>query len=326
MLGLNYGEVSESSLDAIYSQKAYELRERASESEKYFISTHYHIAVTGNMEKAEQICEVWIQAYPRVDLPHDLLSGFILPVFGQYERALEEAKEAVRLNPDFSISHRLVVANNIGLNRLEDARAAYAQALARKVTHPYLYIDLYAIAFLQNDQAGMAQQVARSAGQPGAEDELLEMEADTAAYSGRLRNAREFSRRAIDSAKRAEENEAASTYSALAGLREALFGNRDEARRRAQLEPGRSAGQDVQYATALALAYAGEDRQVQAIIDDLAKKFPENTNVQLSFLPTLRAKLSLNRGNAAEALANLKTAAPYDFGMSTAGVYSWTAL
>jgi eukaryotic-like serine/threonine-protein kinase len=326
MLGLNYGDIGESSLNARYSRKAYELRDRASESEKYFISAHFHIAVTGNMEKAEQACEVWIQAYPRVDLPHDFLSGFILPVFGQYERALEEAKQAVRLNPDFSIAHRLVVANYIGLNRLEEAKAAYAQALERKLTHPSFYIDLYGIAFLQNDAAGMAQQVARSASQPGIEDELLALEADTAAYSGRLRKAREFSSRAIDSSERAEEKEAASTYAALSGLREALFGNADEARRRVRLAMGRPTGHDVRYAAALALAYAGEERQAQAIIDDLGKQFPENTSVRFSFLPTLRAKLSLNRGNATEALDNLRTAAPYDFGMSTSGVYSWTAL
>jgi len=326
MLGLNYGEVGESSLDAVYSQKAYELRDRTSEAEKYFISTHYHIAVTGNMEKAEQTCEVWIQAYPRADLPHDLLSGFILPVFGQYERALEEAKQAVLLNPDFPIAHRLVVANYIGLNRLEDAKAAYTQALERKVTHPYFYIDLYSIAFLENDAAGMAEQVERSMGQLGTEDELLALEADTAAYSGRLRNAREFSRRAIDSAERAEEKEAASTYAALSGLREALFGNADEARRRVRLAIGRPTGHDVQYATALALAYAGEERRAQPIIDDLGKHFPENTSVRFGFLPTLRAKLSLSRGNTTEALDNLRTAAPYDLGVSTSGVYSWTAL
>jgi len=326
MLGLDYGEVGESTLDAVYSQKAYELRDRASEAEKYFISAHFHIAVTGNMEKAEQACELWIQAYPRADLPHDLLSGFILPVFGQSERALEEAEQAVRLNPDFSIAHRLVVANYIGLNRLDEAKAAYAQTLERKLTHPYFYIDLYAIAFLQNDAAGMAQQVARSAGQPGTEDELLAMEADTAAYSGRLRSARDFSRRAIDSAERADEKETASTYAALSGLREALFGNADEARRRVHLAIGQPTGHDVQYAAALALAYAGEERQAQAIIDDLDKRFPENTNVRFGFLPTLRATLSLRRGSATEALDNLRTAAPYDLGVSTSGVYSWSAL
>jgi len=121
-------------------------------------------------------------------------------------------------------------------------------------------------------------------------------------------------------------SQAASTYAALSGLREALFGNAGEARRRVHLAIGRPTGHDVQYAAALALAYAGEERQAQAIIDDLGKQFPENTSARFSFLPTLRAKLSLSRGNATEALDNLRTAAPYDLGVSTSGVYSWTAL
>ena len=326
MLGLNYGEIGESSLNAAYSQKAYELRDRASEPEKYFIAAHFHIAVTGNMEKAKQACELWIQAYPRADLPHDLLAGFLLPVFGQYEAALEDASQAVRLNPDFPIAYHLVTATNICLNRPQEARAAYAQALERKLTNPYFYIDLYGLAFLQNDPAGMAQQVTRSAGQPGIEGILLALEADTAAYSGQLRNAREFSRRAVDSAERAEDKEAAATYWALSGLREALSGNTQEARRRVRLSIGRSTGYDLQYARALALAYAGEDRQVQLIIDDLAQHFPENTTVRFNFLPTLRAKLSIRRGNPSEALDLLRPAASYDLGMSTSGNYNWNLL
>ena len=184
----------------------------------------------------------------------------------------------------------------IALNRLDEAKSTYGQALERKLDFPFFHIALYQIAFLQNDAAGMAQQVAWSAGKPGVEDELLDLEADTAAYSGRLKEAREFSRRAMDSAERAEEKETAAMYSALSGLREALFGNADEARRRATLALGRSAGRDVQYGAALALAYAGDDKRAQALADDLGKRFPEDTIVQFNYLPTLRAKLAVSRG------------------------------
>ncbi len=258
-LGRMYGDIGESGMAADYSRKAYELRDRTTEPERYFISTHFHIAVTGNMEKAKQSCELWTQAYPRSDEPHEFLSGIILPVFGQYEKAVENGREAVRLNPDNPISNRLLGASYIALNRLDEANATYKQAFDRKLNHPSIHIDLYAIAFLQNDAAGMAQQVVWSAGQAAIEDELLSLEADTAAYSGRLRNAREFSRQAMDSAERAQEKEAAATYSALSGLREALFGNAEEARRRAALAMGRSAGRDVQYGAALAFAYARDD-------------------------------------------------------------------
>ena len=326
MLGRMYGDIGESSIAADYTRKAYALRERTSEAEKYFISAHFGIAVTGNMENAEQSCELWIQAYPRSEMPHSFLSGIILPVLGQYERAVEEGKEAVRLNPVNPISYSVLMVNYMALNRVDEAKTAYGQALGRKLDDAFFPPTLYEIAFLQDDVAGMAQQVTRSAGKPGIEDQLLGLEAETAAFSGRLRNAREISRRAMDSAERAQEKEPAATYSALSGLREALFGNIDEARRRASLAMGLSAGRDVQYGAALALAYAGESGRAQALTDDLGKKFPEDTLVQFNYLPTLRAKLMVRKGNASEALESLRTATPYELGQTTGSTYGWTAL
>ena len=325
-LGLVYVDIGEPSIAANYTRKAYELRDRTSESEKYFISARFHKEVTGNLETAEQTCKLWIQAYPRSSVPQDTLSGAIYPAVGQYEKGVEAGIEAIRLNADYFASYALLMFNYISLNRLDEAKTTYEQALERKLKNPFFNVPLYQIAFLQNDAAGMAQQVARSAGTPGPEDELFGMAADTAAYSGRLRDAREFSHRAVDSAERAEEKEAAATYSALSSLREALFGNAQEARRRATLTIGRSAGRDVQYGAALALAYAADDKRAQTLADDLGKTFPEDTLVQFNFLPALRARLAVNRGNASEAIETLRAATPYELGQTTASTYGWTAL
>jgi predicted Zn-dependent protease len=172
----------------------------------------------------------------------------------------------------------------------------------------------------------MARQVAWSAGKPGLEDQLLALESDTVAYSGRLRDARGFSRSAIDSVDRGETTEPAALYSVLSGVREALFGNAQEARRLATLAMGRSAGRDVQYGAALALAYAGDDKRAQTLADDLGKRFPEDTIVQFNYLPTLRAKLALGQGNTSEAMENLRAATPYELGETTGSTYGWTAL
>ena len=325
-LGRMYGDVGESGAAANYSQKAYELRERTSEPEKFFISAHFHIAVTGNMEKAAQTCELWIQAYPRSEIPRTLLAGIILPVLGQYEKGVEEGTNAVRVSPDFPISYSVLMVNYTALNRLDEAKSTYARAVERKLSHPYFHIDLYGIALLQNDAAGMEQQVAWSTGVPGVEDALLSLEADTAAYSGRLRDAREFSRRAMDSAEQAQEKETAATYSALSSLREALFGNANEARRRAASAMNHSTGRDVQYGAGLAVAYAGDDGRARMVTDDLGKNFPGDTIVQFNYVPTLRAKVAVNRGNASEALENLRAATPYELGQTTSSTYGWTAL
>jgi len=171
----------------------------------------------------------------------------------------------------------------------------------------------------------MAQQVVKSAGQPGAEDVLLSLEADTLAHSGRLRESREFTRRATDSAERVQEKEPAAMYIALSSLREALFGNTEEARRRATLVLGARQGA-MTYGSALALACTGDDTRARALTDDLSRRFPEDTMVQFNYLPTLRARLAVNRGNFSEAIENPRVAEPYELGQTTASVYGWNAL
>ena len=325
-LGISYTTIGEPSIAAGYTRRAYELRDRTSEPENYFISAVFHKEVTGNIEKAVESCKLWIQSYPRADMPHVYLAGAIYPVIGQYEKAAEEAAEAIRLRPDFSVPYAFLMLSYTSLNRLDEAKAAYGEARARKIYSPMYLPLLYRIAFLQKDAAAMAQQVAKSVGQPADEDELLSAEADTAAYSGRLKDAREFSRQAKDSAEGAQEKEVAAMYAALCALREALFGNRDRAQRWATSSLQQSAGRDVQFASALAFAYAGDLARAQALADDLARRFPDDTLVQLNFLPTLRAKLSLSRGNASEAIETLRAAAPSELGQTTFSTYGWNVM
>ncbi|HXW88907.1 MAG TPA: protein kinase, partial [Terriglobales bacterium] len=325
LLGRVYGDIKEYSLAADNTRKAYELRDQTSEREKYFISASYQIVVAGNMEKAEQTCELWRQAYPRAPEPLMFLSGLIYPVLGQYEKGVDAGREAVRLSPDNSIAYSVLMFSYTDLNRLDEAKATYGQALERKLNHPFFHIGVYEIAFLQSDGAEMEQQVAWSAGKPGVEDWLLDLEANTAAYSGRLREARELSLRAVDSAERVDKKETAATYSVMSGLREALFGNADEAKRRITPTLGRMAGRDVEYCAALALAYAGDDGRLQAVSDDLGKSFPEATIVQFNYLPTLRAKFAVSRGNASEAIESLRIATPYELGKGSVSNY-WVAL
>jgi serine/threonine protein kinase/tetratricopeptide (TPR) repeat protein len=325
-LGIVENDLGESRLAVEYHRKAYELRDRTSEAEKYLITAMYHKDVTGNIEKAIEACRLWIQAYPRNEIPHTILSGAVLPVIGQYEKGVEEATEAIRLKPDFSIAHNLLAMTYIALNRLDDAKTVYAHAQERKLNNPLFYIGFYEIAFLQKDEAGMAQQIAKTTGMPGWEDQILSMQADTAAYAGRLKHAREFSQHAIDSAERAGEKDPPAMYFATSGLREAWFGNTDEAQRRVTLALKRTASRDVQYFAALAFSYSKEDARARALVGDLGKRFPEDTIVQFNYLPTLRAKLALNKGNASEAIESLTLAAPYELGVSTNCPYNWTAM
>jgi tetratricopeptide (TPR) repeat protein len=326
-LGIWHTSIGEPSIAAGYTRKAYELRGHASEPERYFVSAIYHKEVTGNLEKAEQTCKLWIQAYPRAEMPHVYLSGAIYPAMGRYDGVISEAREAIRLKPDSSVSYVFLMDGYMALNRFDEANSAYRQALERKLYHHYYPASLYHLAFLQNDAAGMKEQVALSAGQPGVEDTLLAYEANTAAYYGRLRESEELTRRAMESAERADEKEVSAGFSATSGLREALFGNAGEARRRATLAMEHSSGVDVLYASAIAMAYAGDARRAQRLTEELNKRFPEATTVQLNYLPTVRAKLALNRGNPSEALEMLRSALPYELGQTTfSGEHAWNGL
>jgi len=312
LLGRAYGEIGESGSAADYTRKADELRERTNEVEKYFISASFNVAVTGNLEKAEQTCKLCIQAYPRSWMPHDFLSGLIYPVTGQYEKAAEHGREAVRLNPDFPISYDNLMASYIALNRLDEAKATYEQALGRE--HDFFHWHLYEIAFLKNDVEGMEQQVAWATNKPGVEDELLGLEADTAAYAGRLRKAREFSRLAFASAERTEEKEVAAAYETVAALRETFFGNPGEARQRVAAALRLSTGRDVEYAAALALTLAADAAQAQSLADELGRRFPEDSRVRFAYLPTLHAQIALNRNDPLAAIQVLQTAEAYEKG------------
>ncbi len=325
-LGIWYTSTGEPTIAASYTSKAYELRDRASEPEKYFISAIFYKEVPGNLERAEQTCKLWMQTYRRAEMPHTYLSGGIYPALGRYDGVVSEAREAIALKPDFSPPYAFLMEGYIELNRFEEAKATYRQALERKLYHPYYAEDLYTIAFLENDAAGMKQQVTPSAGQTGIDDTLLVNEADTAAYFGRLGEAKELTRQAMESAERAGRKEKAASFSATSGLTEALFGNAGEARRRATLAMESSAGVDVQYGSALALAYAGDTGRAQDLTDGLDKRFPEATIVQFNYLPTLRARLALSRGNASAALETLRATVPYELGRTTFSNYSWNGL
>jgi serine/threonine protein kinase len=323
-LGLIYGGLGETTLAVESTRKAYELRNRVSEREKFLIESSYYLLVTGDLEKARRAYQLWTQTYPRDGRAHGI-GGNVYLALGQYDKYLEENRKAL-LDPNLSsIMYPTLVGSYLNLNRFEEGRAAAKEALAKNLDSPFLRFALYALAFLQNDVAGMTQQVAWGAGKRGVEDGMLGTEADTAAYSGRLGKARELSRQAVASAMQAQQKETAARYEAAAALREALFGNAAEARQRAASALRLSTSRDLQYAVSLALAFAGnssrEQTQVEKLADDLAEHFPEDTVVQFNYLPTIRSQLAISRRDASKAIDALQTAAPYELGSPTLGSF-----
>jgi serine/threonine protein kinase/tetratricopeptide (TPR) repeat protein len=320
VLATSYANIGEAGLAAESAKKAYELRDRVSEREKFYIDSHFYEMATGDLDKARRTFELWAQSYPREETAPTNL-GVIYGSLGQYEKALASAQDAFRLNPS-GLNYSNLVSTFITLNRFEEARAVAEEAQAKKLDSGYLRVTLYQLAFLRNDRAGMAQQVAWAAGKPGVEDVLLSFEADTAAYGGELRKAREFSHQAAASAERAEQKETAAAYEGQAGLREALFGNFPPAQEHASSAVRRSDNRDVQFLAALALAISGDTTKGQALADDFKKRFPDDTIVQFIYLPTIRAQLALIHRDPSKAIDLLQSCAGYELGLEGAAAVS----
>jgi DNA-binding winged helix-turn-helix (wHTH) protein/tetratricopeptide (TPR) repeat protein len=314
-LGILATTALEPSLSVEYRTKAYELRDRASEAEKYWITAAYEKGVTGNVPKAIEACDLWIQAYPRSYLPHVYLTGAILPIVGQYERAAKDSTEAIRLRPDYPFPYAFAILAYTALNRYDEARATYALTVERHLQNPLINFGMYYLAFAQNDKAGMLEQVANIEALPRWGHTILFLEGDTAAYYGHLKDAREFYRRAMDSAR---EKDATALYSGISGLTEVVFGNEEDARRHATLAVKLSNSRDVVHYAALTLAYSGDDAHAKVLADGLNKRFPEDTIVQFNYLPSIRGRLALNKRNASDAIESLEAAAPYELGASKA--------
>jgi serine/threonine protein kinase/Tfp pilus assembly protein PilF len=312
-LGTSYSNLGESNRAAENLTKAHELRELVTEREKFYIDSLYNELVIGDLDKGRAVYELWAQVYPRDDRPVGNL-GLVNQYLGQYEKSLAHARDALGLQPESGLRYANLAQANLHLGRLEEARSVAGEAQAKNLDSPYLRLYLYQVAFLQNDRAGMAQQVAWAVGKPAVEDVLLSVEADTASYFGQLAKARIFSRQAIVSAELAEEREVASSYEAGAALREALFGNGAEARQRSAAALALSSGRLPKFAAGLALALAGDGDHAQKLAEELANSFPKDTLVNFIYLPAIRGQIAFNHHDYLRAIEELKSSAPFELG------------
>jgi tetratricopeptide (TPR) repeat protein len=232
-LAESYQPQGELALAAENTRKAYDLRDRTSDHEKLNIAVFYEIVVTGNLEAARRTGELIAGTYPH-DESVQVYLWYIGLICGDYARADAAAKRAFEINPDSSNNYVSLMYCDQYLGRLDQAKAAAEQSRAKKLNSPWYPLILYVVDFLQNNPAGMAQQAAATVGIPGVEDQMFFVESETAADHGQFRRARELTRRAVDSARRAQENETAAEYEGHNSVREAMVGLADVARKDAQ--------------------------------------------------------------------------------------------
>ena len=317
LLGTVYANLEEPSLAEESMKKAYGLRDRVSEPERFYIESHYYYFATGELERGNQVNQVWAQTYPQEGsaLANLAMSHASL---GQHEMALAEILEALRREPDSEFAYTDLLYVYADLSRLDDARAAYQQATARKIDNMWLHVGMYGVASVQGDAAEMGRQLAWAAGKPEIEDVFLSEQAETEAFHGHLAKARELSRRAVDSAQRAEKKQAAALSQMNAALWEAAFGNLGRARQETAAALALAATRDTQTLGALVLAQAGDAVLAQRMTEDLAKRFPLDTLVIGYWLPTIRAAINIDHNNPGKAIELLQGATSYELGAGLA--------
>jgi tetratricopeptide (TPR) repeat protein len=318
-MSANYSDLKEGERAAEYIRKAYDLREKVSERERFWIEGNYYWSATGELEKEAQGKVLWQQTYPRDDLAYVSL-GAVSAALGNWEEALEAWREALRLDPSSLLNYGNLGYAYITFNRLDEAEAVDKQAEERKLEN--VLGGRYLLAFLKGDRAQMAHLVSAAMGKPGTEDRFLATQADTEGWYGKLRNAHELTARAMDSAQRNDAKETAAAYQAAAALREAESGNREKARAEANAAVKLAPNRDVRAMAALALARAGDTAGAEKLAAELDKIFPLDTLVQRYWLPSIRAGVALNQKDPTRAVELLKEVSRIELSSQTGATVS----
>jgi len=314
-LGIAYANTSQRKLAAEHLKKAFDLRSRVTEREKFSITALYYLLGTGEVKKANEAYEMWLQAYPQDSEAHfDLGASYM--VVGYYEKAASEIEKGLQLEPNNLVAYENLGDIYLDLDRFDAAEATVKEALRRKLDEVTLRSVFYKLAFLRSDTAGMKEQADWATGIPNAEDEMFANEAETEAWAGRLRKARDLTRKAVANSSRFYgERDPAALWRANAAIREALFGNSDAARRNAATANKiAQVSRDTGSRAALAYAMAGDVSHAQSIAGDLARRFPLDTIAQFVWLPTIRAQIETVRGNPDRSIELMRDAVPYDLG------------
>jgi eukaryotic-like serine/threonine-protein kinase len=312
-LGGDYWSLGEVGRASEYYTKAFQLREHASERERLDITADYYSNVTGELDKAAETRQQEIASYPR-DAGGYGNYGTLFASLGQYEKAIEVTRQALRLAPGSLYRYANLANYNLATQRFDEAQEMIHEAQARKGDDVSLHNALYALAFLRGNFAALEEQEQWYSSQPAYENFGLALAADTDAYGGRLTAARKLTQRSVASAIRADSKESGAVWQANAALEQAAYGKPVEARQSAaaalKLSP---ASQGVEVEVALAFAMAGDTTRAESLAKDLQQRFPLDTQLHALWLPAIQAQLALDKKNPDIAIDALRTVSPIEF-------------
>jgi DNA-binding winged helix-turn-helix (wHTH) protein/tetratricopeptide (TPR) repeat protein len=316
VLGRAYEDMGEDEKAMANYIQAYKLRDRLSERELYFITTLYEETVTGNLEKAREAGELWVETYPRDGFAREKL-GTVYGDLGAIDKTVDQFQEALRLNPNSEVNVFNAVAVLISADRINEANQVLRSAQSRGLNGPAILAALYAAAFSRQDVPEMERLVARASGDAAMETMLLTMHSQTQAFFGQIGKARELTARAIESAKKAEEKETAANSSIVSVLREIEIANPTDSAAEVKSALSLAPTRNVKIEAALAWARSGETSRAKALLSELKRKYPDNTLVQSYWGPAIQASIHLREGDPRAAIDALKVATPYELSQAS---------
>jgi serine/threonine protein kinase/tetratricopeptide (TPR) repeat protein len=320
-LGVAHNNVGDNRSAVAYIQRAFDVRDRASEREKFYISSHYYGTSRRQIEKAVEIYEQWKQTYPRDGVPRDNLA-LDYESMGQHEKAVANASEAIRLDQKDRYAYQNLASGYQFLGRYDEAKAVADQAIAQKVEPWSIYITLYALAFIRGDEAAMRQEVERARGKP-QEPIVLILEAEGECAQGRIKKARASYTHAVSAAKIRDYKEFAANALATEATCDSELGFLKEARQAITAALSLPDSRDSRSIAAYVFAREGDAAQSQKIVSELAKEWPFDTLLNQVWLPLVQATNDIQRNQPAEAIARLESAAPYEWGGPPTGATYW---
>jgi len=315
ILGGNYNALGQLGRASEYYTRAFQLRDHASEREKLSIDAAYYRNVTGELQKAARTYQEQLDKFPRSDTAFNNL-GLVSAQQGQYAKAAEMTRQALRLQPSTSIYYENLTTYTMALQQFDQTRQIARQAQAQKLDPADIHITLYQMAFVENDSAAMAEEQKWFAGKSDYESSVLSVASDIEVYGGRVDRGRELNQQAVNSAVRTDDKESAAIDLANFAFQQAVFGEAAEARKAAEdaikLAP---ASPGVAVGAALAFAAIGDSARSESLAQDLNKRYPLGTQMQLLWLPTIQAQLALRKKNPASALTVLEPASAIELGL-----------
>jgi eukaryotic-like serine/threonine-protein kinase len=311
-LGQAETNIAETQLGQEYTRKAYELRDRTSETERLYVETHYYDNVTGDVLKAIELYKTWAEEYPHDFIPFNNLSVACARI-GDWKQASEWSTRAIALAPDDVIVNYARGTTFLGSGRFDDAKTAVDQAMAKGMDTPRFHWTLYFVAFAQNDRATMEHEVSYVAKfGPDTATTFLMLEGLTAAYHGKLNEARGFFKRAYDQAHAASLKEGMAQALYQQALVEALFGDTAGAKRDVPLFLAASDSFLYRTRAARVLAIAGDTARAEAQADALGKESPNGTLTIGYDVPVIHGIVEIDRKNPAKAIDALQPALQYE--------------